>query len=261
MTPIALSIAGSDCSAGAGLQADLKTFSAHQVYGLTVVTCVVSETPEIVSKIHAVPPDIVSDQLSLLLSSYPVVALKTGMLYSASHIHAVAEVLEKYPHIQLIVDPVMIASSGTALIDDSAVSAYYERLFPLASLVTPNLQEAEFLLEKKIADDTAIASATKTLSEKIHCSVLLKGGHRENDQCEDILYHKENIYTLSSPRILTKASHGTGCTLSAAIVAQLALGNDMITACGLAKKFINHALRHSYTWGNLHALNQSPIIP
>jgi hydroxymethylpyrimidine/phosphomethylpyrimidine kinase len=149
MTPIALTIAGSDCSAGAGLQADLKTFQHFQVYGLTAVTCVVSETPLIVRHVHPIPVDVVIDQVELLLQTFPIGAIKTGMLYSAAHIERLAELLAKYPNIPLVIDPVMIASTGDPLIEENAIIAYKEKLLPLATLITPNLPEAAVLLDRK----------------------------------------------------------------------------------------------------------------
>jgi hydroxymethylpyrimidine/phosphomethylpyrimidine kinase len=247
MTAIALTIAGSDCSAGAGIQADLKTMQHFHVHALTAVTCVVSETPLVVRQVHAVPVDIVADQVALMLESYPIGAIKTGMLFSAAHVKAVAQLLQQHPHIPLVVDPVMIASTGDPLIEDDAISAYRELLLPRATVITPNLPEAECLLGKSIGSDE-LEQAAAALAAQFGTAVLLKGGHLNQQQCIDLLHDRGEVTYLSSPRLATAASHGTGCTLSAAIAAQLALGKDLVTACELGKAWINHALGQSLTW-------------
>ncbi len=183
LPPVALTIAGSDCSAGAGIQADLKTFQHFHVHGLTAVTCVVSETANIVRAVHPVPVAIVSDQVSLLLDSFPVAAVKTGMLYSAAHVRAVAEILARHPGLALVVDPVMIASTGDPLLEDDAITAYRELLLPLARVITPNLPEAEVLLGEKIPDEAALESAAHRLAERFGTAVLLKGGHLDTRDC------------------------------------------------------------------------------
>ena len=261
MTPIALTIAGSDCSAGAGLQADLKTFQHFQVYGLTAVTCVVSETPLIVRHVHPIPVDVVIDQVELLLQTFPIGAIKTGMLYSAAHIERLAELLAKYPNIPLVIDPVMIASTGDPLIEENAIIAYKEKLLPLATLITPNLPEAAVLLDRKEIFTNEFHDAAHQLAQRFQVSVLLKGGHLNEESCLDYLVEGEATYEYSSLRINTKASHGTGCTLSAAITANIALGKDLTESCANAKAFINHSLITSIAWNNynhgeIHVLNQ-----
>jgi hydroxymethylpyrimidine/phosphomethylpyrimidine kinase len=231
--PVALTIAGSDCSAGAGLQADLKTFQHFGVFGLTAVTCVVAETPNIVRSIHAVPPAILQDQLRVLLEAFPIAAIKTGMLFSKAHIVAVTEILQAYPGIPLVIDPVMIASTGDPLLEENAVAAYKERLFPLATVITPNLDEAEVLWgDGPVRDEAAIERAARELSARHGCAVLLKGGHLGAPECADLLVDHDLPVWFRSPRIDTAASHGTGCTLSAAIAAHLALGKDLHDAVG-----------------------------
>lgn len=247
MTAVALTIAGSDCSSGAGIQADLKTMQHFHVHALTAVTCVVSETPLVVRRVHAVPVDVVADQVALLLESYPIGAVKTGMLFSAAHVTAVAQLLHRYPAIPLVVDPVMIASTGAPLIEDDAIAAYRELLLPRATVITPNLPEAECLLGRTIDADELEAAAGE-LAKVWDTAVLLKGGHLEQEVCVDLLHHQGRVTSFSSPRWSTSASHGTGCTLSAAIAAQLALGKDLVTACQLGKEWINQTLRHSLTW-------------
>lgn len=265
MVPAALTIAGSDCSAGAGIQADLKTFQHFRVHGLTAVTCVVSETAEIVRAVHPVPPDIVSDQISLLLDSFPVAAAKTGMLFSAAHVRAVAGALARRPGLQIVVDPVMIASTGAPLIEADAISAYRELLFPLARLITPNLHEAEVLLGGKIRDEDELMAAALRLSAVFGTAVLLKGGHLEGPDCIDLLVEKGEVFRFTESRIEVAASHGTGCTLSAAITAALAHQEPLSWAVESAKNFLSKTLRHSYQFESpggdfIHALNQGTTL-
>ena len=259
--PVALTIAGSDCSAGAGIQADLKTFQHFSVHGLTAVTCVVSETANIVRAVHPVPVDIVRDQISLLLESFPVAAIKTGMLFSAAHVTAVAEILQNYPLAQIVVDPVMIASTGAPLLEANAITAYRELLLPLARVITPNLPEAETLLGERIADESELEPAARRLSEMFGCAVLLKGGHLDSPECVDLLVDDGEVHRFTAARIPVAGSHGTGCTLSAAITAALAHDESLPGAVEIAKNFLGQTLRHSYHFhfsGReiLHALNQ-----
>lgn len=263
--PVALSIAGSDCSAGAGIQADLKTFQHFYVHGLTAITCVVSETANIVRTIHPVPVEVVVDQISLLLESFPIAAVKTGMLFSAAHIHAVAAIFENHRDIQLIVDPVMIASTGTSLLEPEAISAYESRLLPLARLITPNLHEAAALLGEKINDASSIERAALRLAERFGTAVLLKGGHLDGTECTDLLVDRGEVHSFTAARIPVIGSHGTGCTLSAAITALLANGNPLPRAVQLAKNYLGETLRHSYHFdspsgGTVHALNQGTSL-
>lgn len=263
--PVALTVAGSDCSAGAGIQADLKTFQHFEVHGLTAVTCVVSETARIVRAVHPVPVAVVTDQLSLLLDSFPVTAVKTGMLFSAGHVRAVAAILSQYPGLQLVVDPVMIASTGDPLLEPDAIDAYRELLFPLARVITPNLPEAEELLGEAIADEAALEPAAHRLSGRFGTAVLLKGGHLAGPDCLDLLVDRGTVYRFSEERIPVAAAHGTGCTLSAAITAALARREDLPWAVEVAKKYLGRTLRHSYDLASssgrtIHALNQGTCL-
>ena len=257
--PVALSIAGSDCSAGAGLQADLKTFQHHGVFGLTAVTCVVAETPAVVRSVHAVPPAILQDQLRVMLDAFPIAAIKTGMLFSKAHIVAVTEILSEYRGIPLVIDPVMIASTGDPLLEENAISAYKERLFPLASVITPNLDEAEVLWGSPVRDELTMERAASELSARHGCAVLLKGGHLGSPVCADLLWDDGLPEWFRSDRIEGAASHGTGCTLSAAIAAQLALGADLHQAVQEAKVYLGETLRRSFAWGGISALNQGTV--
>ncbi len=259
--PVALTIAGSDCCAGAGLQADLKTFSAFGVHGLSAVTSVVAETPLAVHGIYPLSPAALQQQMRILLEAYPVSAIKTGMLGSAPHVVAVAELLAGRS-IPLVVDPVMVASSGDVLLSPDAVSAYRSRLIPLATVMTPNLHEAQQLLESSAAPSAA------ALAEKFGCAVLLTGGHgADRHLAADVLVCDGSETRFESPWIEVASSHGTGCTLSAAIAAGLARGDSLSDAIRAAKAFITRALRESYGWESaagqdeVRALNQLPASP
>ncbi|MFN4943346.1 MAG: bifunctional hydroxymethylpyrimidine kinase/phosphomethylpyrimidine kinase [Akkermansiaceae bacterium] len=256
-----LTIAGSDCSAGAGLQADLKTFQHFGLHGLTAVTCIVSETANIVRRVDPVDPSMLQDQILLMLDSFPLTVVKTGMLGSAKHVSCVAEIFKSHPHIKLVIDPVMIASTGASLIEADAIAAYREQLLPLAHLITPNLPEAETLLGETIPSVDAMSRAAKFLTEKYTCATLIKGGHLNAKDCTDLLYDGKNEHRFTSPRLDVKASHGTGCTLAAAIAANLANGKDLPDAVSAAKDYLNDCLRHSYRFIHpngevIDALNQ-----
>jgi hydroxymethylpyrimidine/phosphomethylpyrimidine kinase len=256
---VALTIAGSDSSAGAGIQADLKTFSAFGVYGLTAVTCVVAETPGKVLRIAGVDPGIVEDQIAILLSSFPVAAIKTGLLYSSEIIAAVMRTLEqKAAGVPLIVDPVMIATSGDRLLQEDAVDLYKAGLFAQASLITPNLAEAGVLLNRQITNRDQMENAAIALSERFKTSVLLKGGHLTGDEAIDVLRDGGQTRTFSSPFIKGVKTHGTGCAYSAAIAAGLALKVPLEQAVERAKTYVHSAIRDHFTWGEIHALNHSP---
>lgn len=264
--PVAMSIAGSDCSAGAGIQADLKTFQSFHVHGLTALTCVVAETALVVRSVHPLPLDIVRDQISLLLDTFPVAAVKTGMLFSAAIVQTVAAILKTQPQLVLVVDPVMIASSGEELLEQDALSAYRNLLLPMARVITPNLPEAESLLGEPIPNEAAMESAARRLSEQFNTAVLLKGGHLLSENCLDLLVDHGKVYHFSATRIPVAGSHGTGCTFSAAITAALAHGHPLPDAVEQAKHYLGQTLRHSYAFpspcgGSLHALNQGTRPP
>lgn len=249
--PITLTIAGSDCSSGAGIQADLKTFSHHGCHGLTALTCVVAETPDIVKSIHPIPPAILQDQLSLLLKHYPIDAIKTGMLYSKAHLIATAELLEnsKTP---LVIDPVMVASSGASLIAPSAIESYKTRLFPLATLITPNMPEASVLLGRRVELKSQLEPAAKELSERYHTSILLKGGHIPgNEERLDVLYHNGKAHHFNASMIDIPSTHGTGCALSAAITSHLAHGSNIVDAISTSIDWLHSAIMNSFKWKSL----------
>ena len=260
--PVALTIAGSDCSAGAGAQADLKTFSAFGVYGLSAITCVVAETPGKVVRIDEVDVDLVRVQIETLCKSYPIAAMKTGLLCSAEIICAVARAIDK--KLPLVIDPVMQATSGDALLRGDAVESYVKELFPLATLVTPNLDEAGKLTGELIQDQDGMRVAGRKLTERFRVPFLIKGGHLEGAQAVDLLFYADGrVAEFAAPFSRGIATHGTGCTYSAAITAGLAQGLALEEAVRRAKEFVTAAIAQHFTWTNatgasVHALNHSP---
>jgi hydroxymethylpyrimidine/phosphomethylpyrimidine kinase len=264
--PVALTIAGSDCSAGAGVQADLKTFTALGVYGLTAVTCIVAEVPGKVSRIEPVTARMVREQLEVLLKNFRVGAIKTGLLCSAEIVCAVAQIIQAgvkktTRSIPFVVDPVMIATSGDNLLEPEAVEAYKNKLFPLATLITPNLDEAALLLETTINDRRQMEGAAKALAKKYHASILLKGGHLRGDNAIDLLFHQGELTEFSAPFVRGVETHGTGCTYSAAIAAGLASGFSLEQAIKRAKKFVTESIALHLRWKRgsteIDALNHS----
>lgn len=258
--PVALAIAGSDNSAGAGIQADLKTFGALGVYGLTAVTCVVAEVPGKVTAIQPVEPSIVSEQVHLSLANFPVGAIKTGMLYSMEILSAVCDVLaEAARKAFLVVDPVMVASSGDALVKSDVVDCYKQHLFPLADLITPNLDEAGTLLGRRIDSLDAMREAALELRDRHECGVLLKGGHLREPIARDLLAWKDGLEELTAPFVPGVSTHGTGCTYAAAIAAGVAAGLEVVPAVHQAKQFVSDAITRFFRWendkGTVDALN------
>jgi hydroxymethylpyrimidine/phosphomethylpyrimidine kinase len=258
MKPVVLTIAGSDSSCGAGAQADLKTFSSLGCHGLTAITCIVAETPGRVRSIQSVKPEIVRDQLEVLLAAYPVAAIKTGMLFSTPIIRAVAGVLSSIKKLPpLVIDPVMVASSGDPLLKADALTAYEKHLFPLATLITPNLDELGILTGFYPASLNEMRMAGKRLAAASGSAILLKGGHLKGRTATDILLSSDwEEQEYSAPFIKGVETHGTGCTYSAAIAAGLAKGLSLPKAVASAKKFITRAIRDSLRWGKVQALDQ-----
>jgi hydroxymethylpyrimidine/phosphomethylpyrimidine kinase len=264
--PVALTIAGSDSSAGAGIQADLKTFGALGVYGLTAVSCIVAETPGLVSKIEPVSAEMVCAQIEVLLKNFPIAAIKTGLLFSGEIVSAVARTLRAHAGKAappLVIDPVMVATSGNLLLQGDAVAAYERELFPLAALVTPNLDEASRLLGEPIGDLPAMRTAGERLAEKYRIPVLLKGGHLSGPDAIDLLFVAGSVVEFSAPFSRGIATHGTGCTYSAAITAGLASGLSLEESVQRAKKFVTATIAQHRSWisaagASVHALNHSP---
>ncbi len=252
--PVALSIAGSDNSAGAGVQADLKTFSALGVYGLTAITCVVAEVPGKVSAIQPVDAKIVAEQIALSFQAFPVAAVKTGMLYSREIIETVCDALEWHQP-KLVVDPVMVSTSGAALLHADAVEVYKARLFKQATLVTPNLDEVRVLLDRTVETLDDVRAAGAELVEKFGCAWLLKGGHLHGKNAIDVLFTRDAVFEFSAPFVRGISTHGTGCTTAAAITAGLARGLVLCDAVAQAKQFVTRAIERHFRWGATHALN------
>ena len=250
--PVALTVAGSDCSSGAGLQADLKTFTAHGVYGLTAVTCLVAELPGKVTRIQQAEPEIIAEQIRLLLEGFPIAAMKTGMLYSREIIHLVAGALSQLPPARrprLVVDPVMVATSGDPLLLPDAVAAYEELLFPMADVITPNMDEAAVLLGRKIRNEAELRTAAEVLRSKYGCAVLVKGGHLRGATAVDVLRDADGFAEYSAPFVKGVSTHGTGCTYSAAIAAGMACGRPLREAVESAKHFVTASIARSFRWG------------
>lgn len=259
--PRALTIAGSDSGGGAGIQADLKTFSARRVYGASVLTALTAQNTIGVLSIHEVPVNFIADQLDAVLSDIGADAVKIGMLFSPEIIRFVADKLEKSRVTRIILDPVMVAKSGDHLLQEEAVDVLRSTLWPLAEIATPNLPEAELLLGRPLRSEIEMEEAARELASWGPKAVLLKGGHREGATASDTLVLRGakgfEIHWLKADRINTKNSHGTGCTLSAAICAERAKDQDIVTAVGNAKNYLTAALREGsqYTLGR----GQGPV--
>ena len=251
--PVALTIAGSDSSAGAGIQADLKTFSALGVYGLTAVTCIVAEIPGKVSRIEPLSAEIVREQIQVLVKNFPIGAVKTGLLCSAEIVYAVATAIRWIDRISgqripIVIDPVIVATSGDMLLEPAAIEAYEKELFPLASLITPNLDEAERLLRTEIRDRQAMHRAGKELEREFGTAILVKGGHLRGRDAVDVLFIDGKVIEFSAPKTFGVATHGTGCTYSAAITAGIASGLSLEEAVTRAKKFVTESIAQHFRW-------------
>ena len=248
--PCALTVAGSDSGGNAGIQADLRAFHAYGLHGCTVFTALTAQNPRGVKSVHAVPPAFVADQLDAVFEMYAVKALKTGMLATADVIGTVAAKLAAHPRVKKVIDPVMVATSGAKLLADDAVAVLAERLLPLATVITPNVPEAEVLLGDAIETAADLRLAARTLARKFRCAVLVKGGHAAGGAAEDVLYDGRRIRVFSCPRIARPVStHGTGCTLAAAIAAGLACGAALAGAVADAKNYVYEAIKLSYHIG------------
>ena len=242
-TPIALTIAGSDSSGGAGIQADLKTFAALGVYGASVITALTAQNTRGVSGIHAVPAGFVTAQIDAVFSDLHVDAVKIGMAAEFATIDAIAAGLTRWSPKHVVLDPVMVATSGDHLLAAEAVDALRTKLLPRASLVTPNLPEAAALLDEAVAlSESAIESQGKRLLALGCRAVLIKGGHGQDAESIDYLVSSGGTIALAAPRVATKNTHGTGCSLSSAIAAGLAKGDDMESAVRNAKSWISAAI-------------------
>ena len=237
----ALTIAGSDSSGGAGIQADLKTMTAHGVYGMSAVTALTAQNTMGVTDILAVPPAFLAAQLDAVFADIPPDAVKIGMVADAALIHVIAEKLDEYDAKNVVVDPVMVATSGARLISEDAVEALVSELLPRAALITPNIPEAEVLADMAITDRTVMTAAAARIHERTHAAVLMKGGHSVDD-ANDLLVDDTGARWFEGRRIATSNTHGTGCTLSSAIASNLARGIDTDTAVAQAKAYLSGAL-------------------
>jgi hydroxymethylpyrimidine/phosphomethylpyrimidine kinase len=250
--PCCLTIAGSDSGGNAGVQADLRTFHAYKLHGCTVFTALTAQNPNGVYAINEIAADFVSAQLDAVLGTYSIAALKTGMLGSAAVVEAVVDRLKAFPAIFKVVDPVMVATSGAELASAATRIAMEEQLLPLATLITPNIPETEALSGRAVESLEDIRDASKCLYDKFGAAVLIKGGHqmRNTGEAEDILFDGKEYSSFSLPRIENPIStHGTGCTLSAAIASELALGRSLKEAVKGAKNYVYQSIEKSYLVG------------
>ena len=245
----ALTIAGSDSGGGAGIQADLKTFSALGCYGMSVLTAVTAQNTQAVTGIHPLPPDFVAQQIDAVLQDIGADVLKIGMLHSSELIVTVAERLKQHNIEKIVVDPVMIATSGDKLLEDEAIDAMRTELFPLATIITPNLPEAACLLGRDstsllYAEEAILEEACRCLADFGPQAVLIKGGHSENGRLLDLLYEgrEAGFKYFRATKIESRNTHGTGCTLSSAIAARLAIGESLSEAVEKAKEYISGAI-------------------
>lgn len=250
---IALTIAGSDSGGGAGIQADLRTFAALRVFGTSVVTALTAQNTRTVTKVLVTPPDMVAAQLSAVLDDLPPAAMKTGMLADVATVEAVADgISTRAKGIPLVVDPVMISKSGAALLAPEAVRAVIAKMLPLAAIVTPNLPEAEALCGRPADSPERVRDAAKAIAALGARAVLVKGGHATGDVVEDVLWDGRDFTVLTGPRLATTSTHGTGCTLSAAIAAWLARGATPVEAVRRARRFLEGALASARPLGGGH---------
>ena len=282
IVPIALTIAGSDSGGGAGIQADLKTFAALGVHGASAIACLTAQNPRRVLGVEACLPKMLRRQIQAVFEELNPAAVKTGMLFSAENVRVVSQYLVgrgyrragsrgRSPHQNrlppLIVDPVLISTSGARLLEPAAVKILTEKLLPLAALVTPNLDEAEILTGRKISSVEAMREAAREIHSRFGCAALVKGGHLKNSlaatkrrsrevrrEAVDIFFDGKTELLLSAPFVKGVSTHGTGCTYSAAICAALALGHDLPGAVKIGKEFVTTAILQSYRIGKHFAL-------
>jgi hydroxymethylpyrimidine/phosphomethylpyrimidine kinase len=250
--PTALTIAGSDSGGGAGIQADLKTFAAHRVYGTSAITAVTAQNTQGVAGVLAIPTDFVILQIETVAADITIDAVKTGMLATAAIVEAVAATIEELDLPQVVVDPVMVAKGGDRLLDEEAVSAIRAELLRRALIVTPNAHEAAVLTGRTIEtlDDARVAA--ERIAALGARAVIVKGGHLAVGPAVDLLFDGQEFHELSGPRLATSSTHGTGCTFAAAIAANLALGQPLVDAVRHAKAYVTGAIRHAPAIGHGH---------
>jgi hydroxymethylpyrimidine kinase/phosphomethylpyrimidine kinase len=253
--PCALTIAGSDSGGGAGIQADLKTFNALGVHGLSAITCLTAQNPDAVLGVQPTRPALLQQQLAAVTTGFKPAAIKTGMLYSRALIEVTARFAAAHRKIPLVVDPVMIATSGARLLNRSALTALMADLLPRATIITPNVPEAEALAGRSIGTIEDQRQAARQLAEQFGCAVVVKGGHLKGAEAADIFFDGHEEWLLTSPFLRGVKTHGTGCTFSAALAAHLAKEADLATAVAAAKDFVTGAIagsrragRHTVLW-------------
>ena len=257
--PVVLTVAGSDSGAGAGIQADLKTFAALGVYGVSVITAITAQNTVGVRAVQEISPDVIAAQLDAVADDFSIAALKTGMLSSAAIIETVVAGLRRHALRRLVVDPVMIAKSGDRLLREDAVDTLRRTLLPLAAVVTPNIPEAEVLAGIAIRTQADRVAAGRAIMKLGAHAVVIKGGHSDEDPIVDLLVDGEGVHEFRAARIATGSTHGTGCTFSAAIAAALGRDEDLATAVGEARAYLTRALAQAPGLGHGHGpLNHFP---
>ncbi|MDP6525086.1 MAG: bifunctional hydroxymethylpyrimidine kinase/phosphomethylpyrimidine kinase [Kiritimatiellia bacterium] len=249
VTPVVMTIAGSDSGGGAGIQADLKTFHALGVFGTSAITCVTAQNPGGVSGIEAIDPGMVALQVDTVCEGFPVLSAKTGMLYSRGIIEAVADVVSRRSLPNLVVDPVMVATSKAKLLKDDAIEALLSKLVPLARVVTPNLPEAEIICGEQIDSMAQLKNAARKISGEYGVACVLKGGHLDTEQSIDVLCCGEEVFEWASAWVDVTETHGTGCTFAAAVTSYLALEKSLPVAVERAKAFVADGLRNAIRAG------------
>ncbi|MEX2284323.1 MAG: bifunctional hydroxymethylpyrimidine kinase/phosphomethylpyrimidine kinase [Gemmatimonadota bacterium] len=250
--PIALTIAGSDSGGGAGIQADLKTFHAFGVYGTSVLTAITAQNTLGVAGVHEIPPDLVRKQIDAVVSDLPPNACKTGMLASAELVAVVAQAMADHELANYVLDPVMVATSGDRLLDADAIGAVRDRLLPRCTVITPNLDEAALLIGAEVADEAGMEKAARALVALGAPAALIKGGHLRGNRVVNLLFDGEQLHRWERPRIATRSTHGTGCTLSAAIACGLARSQSLTTAVEHALGFVHRAIESAPGLGAGH---------
>ena len=255
-TAVALTVAGSDSGGGAGIQADLKTFHAHNVFGTSAITCLTAQNPKRVSAVQALEPRLVAEQMDRVFEAFRIGGAKTGMLYDATIIETVANGFARRRFRKLVVDPVMVATSGALLLKKDAITELKTKLLPRAAVVTPNLAEAEVLWQRSIRTVEELGEAARALAGRFEVPFLVKGGHVPGARCAvDVLYDGRRLREFSGPWVRDVKPHGAGCTFSAAIAANLALGYNLTESIRRAKIFVSKAIRDSISLGKYRALN------
>ncbi|AOM82199.1 bifunctional hydroxymethylpyrimidine kinase/phosphomethylpyrimidine kinase [Salisediminibacterium beveridgei] len=251
MVKCVMTIAGSDSGGGAGIQADLKTFQELGVFGTSAITALTAQNSTGVHSVFPVPVEEVRKQVQVVADDFDLLAVKTGMLFDADRIRVVAELADHYNWPWLIIDPVMVSTSGAKLLEDSAIDAMANELIPKASLITPNIPEAEVLTGMDLKTDEARREAIYALHAKGAKAILLKGGHQDHsDKIQDLFFDGEEIHTLTVPKVVTNNTHGTGCTYASAIAAYLAFGLPLFDAVAEAKRYIHIAIQHGFQPGS-----------